>query len=54
MTKAKTVAISMPEALANQLDKLCSHELRSRSEVVRDAIREYLERRKAAAKRRTS
>ena len=38
----QTVAVSLPEQLADELDAFAEREGASRSEVVRDALRRYL------------
>lgn len=38
----QTVAVSLPEELAAELDALAEREGASRSEIVRDALRRYL------------
>ncbi len=38
----QTVAVSLPEDLATELDALAEREGASRSEIVRDALRRYL------------
>jgi metal-responsive CopG/Arc/MetJ family transcriptional regulator len=39
----RTVTISLPEALTVQLDEVATEEQTSRSEVVREALRRYLD-----------
>jgi metal-responsive CopG/Arc/MetJ family transcriptional regulator len=38
----QTVAISLPDDLKKELDKVCSDEGVSRSELVRESLRDYL------------
>lgn len=53
MTNHKTISISIPEEMLRRVDAVSTEELRNRSEVIREALRDYLARRKAD-KRRTS
>lgn len=43
---SKTVTISLPRNLAAQIDRVAAAENRSRSELVREVFRQYLERRR--------
>ena len=42
----RTVTISLPPALAREVDKIARAEGRTRSELFREAVRQYIERRK--------
>ena len=43
---SKTVTISLPRNLAAEIDRVAAAENRSRSELVREVFRQYLERRR--------
>jgi predicted transcriptional regulator len=43
--KTSTINLSIPKDLLDQADKLAKRESRSRSELMRSALRDYLERR---------
>lgn len=44
MSDQRTVTISLPPELAKRVDAAANHEGRSRSELFREALRQYLER----------
>lgn len=44
MTEQRTVTISLPPELAKRVDAIADRENRSRSELFREALRQYLER----------
>jgi CopG family transcriptional regulator / antitoxin EndoAI len=46
MRTSQTVTISLPPDLAAEVDRLASSEHRTRSELLREAFRQYVERRR--------
>jgi CopG family transcriptional regulator/antitoxin EndoAI len=46
MRSTLTVTISLPPDLAEEVDRLASEERRTRSELLREAFRQYVERRR--------
>ena len=46
MRKTLTVTISLPPDLAEEVDRLAADERRTRSELLREAFRQYVERRR--------
>ncbi|CAN5119642.1 hypothetical protein BH20ACT24_BH20ACT24_24080 [soil metagenome] len=44
MRQQRTVTISLPPALSKQVDSLARREGRTRSELVREALRQYMDR----------
>ena len=46
MRKTLTVTISLPPDLAEEVDRLAAEERRTRSELLREAFRQYVERRR--------
>ncbi len=44
MSTARTVTISLPPRLAREVDRVARAERRSRSELLREAFRQYVER----------
>ncbi len=44
MRKSKNFSISLPAAMLQQVDRVCQIEHRNRSELIREALREYLAR----------
>ena len=46
MRRTLTVTISLPPDLAEEVDRLASEERRTRSELLREAFRQYVERRR--------
>lgn len=45
MRPSRTVTVSLPPELAREVDRVARHEGRSRSEMFREALRQYLARR---------
>jgi CopG family transcriptional regulator/antitoxin EndoAI len=50
MRPSRTLTISLPANLAREIDRLAKQERRSRSELLREAFRQYVERRQRWAK----
>jgi CopG family transcriptional regulator/antitoxin EndoAI len=46
MRSTQTVTISLPPDLAEEMDRLAAEERRTRSELLREAFRQYVERRR--------
>lgn len=46
MRSTQTITISLPADLAEEVDRLAAEERRTRSELLREAFRQYVERRR--------